>query len=104
MPRFVHALAEQAMPRLLAADARAWTARLDPEVETFRAVVQRAIVSGEAAAVREGLRLVGALWWFSRQRGYLTEAREWADEAVRIGRDLPDDTLAALALGGARAG
>jgi non-specific serine/threonine protein kinase len=77
-------LAERAMPQLLAAEARVWTARLDREFENFRAVVRRAASSGEATAVDEGLRLVGALWWFCRQRGYLTEAREWSELLLHL--------------------
>jgi tetratricopeptide (TPR) repeat protein len=35
------------------------------------------------------LRLVGALWTFWRKRAYLREGRQWAEEALALGRDAP---------------
>ena len=77
--RVCRALAESAEQELMGSRSAMWLARLDGEVENFRAVVGLAAASRQHDLVAEGLRLVGALWWFCRQRGRLREAREWSE-------------------------
>jgi tetratricopeptide (TPR) repeat protein len=77
--KFCRELAEAAEPELLRSGSHAWIVRLENEMENFRAVVRQASCSGRPEVVVEALRLIGALWWFCRQRAHLREAHEWTE-------------------------
>ena len=66
------ALAEAAESRLRGAEQAVWLARLDPERDNFRAVLDWCVERGE---VEIGLRLGGALWRFWWVRGDAAEGR-----------------------------
>jgi predicted ATPase/class 3 adenylate cyclase len=73
------ALAERAEPELLGADQAAWLARLDPEHDNFRAVLDWALDAGDTELA---LRVIGSLRRAWVARGYLTETREWLEAAL----------------------
>ena len=117
-------LAEQAEPKLKGPEQAAWLNRLAIEHDNLRAALEwgrlEALAGSEPApslsigqalersagtehggaeAGQAGLRLVGALWWFWRLRGYLSEGRKWLAEALARA---PERTVArAKALHGA---
>ena len=76
---FCRTLAEAAEPKLLGQESRKWMARLDTELENINSVVEQASASGQSPLIVDCLRMVGALWWFCRQRGYLAEAHDWTE-------------------------
>lgn len=64
--------AERAAAALAGSEQRTWLDRVEAEHDNLRAVVDRAIASGDAAlAIRIGF----ALWRFWQKRGHLPEAR-----------------------------
>jgi predicted ATPase len=91
--RYFLTLAETAVSELTGADQAAWLARLDAEHENLRAVLGRALASGDAET---GLRLAVSIWRFWHSRGYLTEGRRWLDELLA----LPATTSPATRAGG----
>jgi predicted ATPase/DNA-binding CsgD family transcriptional regulator len=75
------AMAEKADANIRGPDQRAWLDRLEAEHDNLRAALswcQRDPARGEL-----GLRLAGALGWFWRLRGHLTEGRRWLDVALQ---------------------
>jgi predicted ATPase/DNA-binding SARP family transcriptional activator len=73
------ALAERAEPELLGADQAAWLARLDPEHDNFRAVLDWALDAGDTELA---LRMIGSLRRAWVARGYLSETRAWLEAAL----------------------
>ncbi len=76
---FFVALAEEAESELLGPQQSAWLERLEREHGNLRAALRWSADSGEAI---RGLHLAGALWRFWYTRGYLTEGRQWLEEAL----------------------
>jgi DNA-binding NarL/FixJ family response regulator len=74
------ALAEQAKPELRGSDPAPWLARLEAEVDNFRAALRWAIDHDPTAEA--ALRTCSALWLFWQQRGYLSEAIQWLERAL----------------------
>ncbi len=67
-------------------DQGAWLDRLEIEHDNLRAVLRRALDSGNA---ENALCLAGSLWQFWWSRGYLSEGRRWLEETL----DASDDGL-----------
>ena len=77
------ALAEEASPHLDWRDQTPWMNRLDPEHDNFRSAISWLL---ERHDVERGLRFVAALSWFWNIRGFIVEARTWAQTFL----DLPE--------------
>ena len=77
------ALAEEAEPQLLSNQQIAWLERLDREHENLRAALHWLLEQGEIGQNMEmALRLSGALWRFWDLRGYVSEGRQWLEQAL----------------------
>lgn len=85
-------LAERVGPELDGAGQIDALDTLEMERDNLRLVLTRALAEPEPEV---SIRLVGALWRFWRVRGYLTEGRTWAEQALAITRD-SDVTFEAL--------
>jgi predicted ATPase len=73
------ALAEAADPQLYGADAVNWMAQLKADHDNLRAALRWALDAGQTELA---LRLGASLHRFWRQRGYLSEGREWLAQAL----------------------
>jgi non-specific serine/threonine protein kinase len=73
------ALAEHAAAQLRGPGQAGWLDRLELEHENLRAVLRRAVESGDAETA---LRLASALWFFWRVRGHLSEGQHWLETAL----------------------
>ena len=78
------ALAEQAAPALLGREQRVWLARLDREHDNLRAALHWALDRGLSTL---GLRVVGGLGRFWRNRGHLSEGRRWLAALLALPAD-----------------
>jgi predicted ATPase/DNA-binding CsgD family transcriptional regulator len=74
------ALADEGEPHLHGGEQAAWLSRLEREHDNLRAALAWCL--GEERDPASGLRLAGALAWFWRLRGHLTEGRRWIDAAL----------------------
>jgi non-specific serine/threonine protein kinase len=74
------ALAEEGDRRLRGVSQAAWLTRLEHEHDNFRAAL--AWCAGENRNPEAGLRLAGALAWFWRLHGHLSEGRRWLTLAL----------------------
>jgi predicted ATPase/DNA-binding SARP family transcriptional activator/Tfp pilus assembly protein PilF len=101
------ALAEEAEPGLRGSEQATWTARLETEHDNLRAaltwsladtdlhpapVLLRAGHQAQDAAIHPEaipLRLVAALWRFWDMRGYFSEGRAWAEQALATDAGVP---------------
>ena len=75
------ALAEEAAAKIRGSDQRAWLDQLEAEHDNLRAALGWCL--RDASRGELGLRLAGALGWFWRLRGHMTEGRRWLDAALR---------------------
>lgn len=91
-------LAEEAEPKLTGEEGGRWLDRLEREQDNLRAAFGWAVDAGRGDVAT---RLCVALWRFWQMRGHLTEARERAEQAVRMATDLEDLALRARGLGAA---
>ncbi len=73
------ALAEQAEPELVSRHQAAWLARLEAEHDNLRAALRWSLDQHEGDAAAQ---ISAALWSFWLLRGYLSEGRQWLDQAV----------------------
>jgi predicted ATPase/class 3 adenylate cyclase len=72
------ALAEEAQPELDGAQQVEWLERLEAEHDNMRAALSWSQMSETETA----LRLGGALWRFWYTRGYMSEGRNWLEQAL----------------------
>jgi non-specific serine/threonine protein kinase len=79
---FFLALAEAAEPELHGGQQAAWLERLEYEHDNLRTALAWSLAAANAADSEVGLRLAGALAWFWRVRGYLTEGRRWLESVL----------------------
>lgn len=92
------ALAEEAEPRLMRSGQGEWLDRLEREHENLRAALQWLRERGRA---EEGLRLGGALAWFSHIRGYWAEGRAHLETLLALPGATARTAARAKALDGA---
>jgi non-specific serine/threonine protein kinase len=91
-------LAEVAAPSLFGgAELPAWMDRLEIEHDNLRAALE-CCGTTEIEGTRR-LRLAGALWRFWDLRGYLSEGREWLEEALRAADGASPSSRARALLG-----
>ena len=76
-------LAERGYPELRGADQASWLERFDQEHDNFRAVLDRAIESGDA---ERATQLAGVLGRFWLMRGALAEGRRRLEAALALSR------------------
>ncbi len=88
-------LAQEAEPRLKAAEQERWLARLEAEHDNFRAALAWSLDRQEVVTA---LRLASHLAWFWFVRSHFSEGLNWSAAALRLADS------AAPATGGARAG
>ena len=74
-------LVEEAEPQLKSVQQSIWSERLEQEQENLRAALKWFIERGKAEFA---LRFCGALWWFWRTHGYLSEGRRWLEAALEL--------------------
>ncbi|HZU11761.1 MAG TPA: tetratricopeptide repeat protein [Chloroflexota bacterium] len=84
-------LVEDTEPHLTGRDQAEWLLRLDREHDNIRAALRWTLESGE---VELALRLVSAMWWYWRKRGYLTEGQRWAEGALAQSAGTPEQLRA----------
>jgi predicted ATPase len=93
-------LAESLTPKLAGDDQRRWLARLERDHDNIRAVLDRAVASGDGpTAIRIGF----AMWRYWQKRGHLAEARRRLQAMADAPWSRDDKTLRARlmeALGG----
>lgn len=80
-------LAEEAEPRLRASEQLVWLNRLDLDVENLRAALRLTLQQKDTVRDRSAdraARLVGALWIYWFIRGYFTEGRQMAEQALAL--------------------
>ncbi len=73
-------LAEKAAAELRGRDQALWFGRLEQEHDNLRAALEWSLAQEES--VEAGLRIAGALYRFWYVRGYLTEGRQWLEQAL----------------------
>jgi predicted ATPase len=96
------ALAEQAEPHLRGEQQAEWMERLEVDHANLRAALSWLLAQNEVEA---GLRMAAALWRFWWTRGYLSQGRNWLEQALRAAERVehPDLALRAKVLGRAGA-
>jgi predicted ATPase len=73
------ALAESAEPELAGPEQAVWLDRLETDHDNLR---QALTTFRELGATQDELRLAAALWRFWWQRGFLSEGRDWLENAI----------------------
>jgi predicted ATPase/DNA-binding SARP family transcriptional activator len=78
--RHMLALFAEAEPHFLTSRRRRWTARLAPDIDNFRAALER------TRSVEPALhaQLAAAAWWFWFSTRHWMEARRWLEAAVQM--------------------
>jgi predicted ATPase/DNA-binding SARP family transcriptional activator/Flp pilus assembly protein TadD len=89
--RYFLALAQFAAPELTGPEQGAWLDRLETEHDNLR---QALTTFRELEASEVELRLAAALWRFWWQRGYLSEGRDWLEQALADAGDADPALLA----------
>jgi predicted ATPase len=80
------AVAEAAEPELRGPEQQRWRDELEADLDNFRAALSWTLrESGSVQDADDGLRLVGALWYFWFQRGLTVEGRHWLMRALEFG-------------------
>ena len=79
-------LVELAEPELMGAQQAVWFERLDAEYANLRAALRWGLTSRQRDL---GMRLAAGLAVFWRVRGYLSEGREWLEQALSAGAEAP---------------
>jgi predicted ATPase/DNA-binding SARP family transcriptional activator len=80
--RYFLALAEATEPELHGRHQTFWLAQLEREHDNLRAALAWSLGTADADDGDVALRLAGALAWFWRVRGHLTEGRRWLQAAL----------------------
>ena len=93
------ALAEEAEPKLRGPTQAAWLGRLEIEHDNLRAALGWSQTLADGAEV--GLRLAGALTWFWRMRGHLSEGRRWVEATLTATAGSADHYRVKALVGGA---
>ena len=81
-------LAENAEPKLRGPTQREWLGRLEIEHGNLRAALAWSLAT--AGGAEAGLRLAGALTWFWRMRGHVSEGRRRVEAALNATAGLAD--------------
>jgi DNA-binding CsgD family transcriptional regulator len=89
------ALAERSAAGIAGPAQDAWLDGVEAEYENYRAVLRRAVETGDAAT---GLRLAVALWRYWELRGRAEEGRAWLERLLRLPGAAADGDLRADAL------
>jgi predicted ATPase/DNA-binding SARP family transcriptional activator len=92
-------VAEQADPKVRSREQIEWCARLELDMENFRAALTWSLEQTERADAESALRLAGVLWWFWLIRGYWNEARTWFERTLGHCAISPARALPLIALG-----
>ncbi|MGH2542509.1 MAG: ATP-binding protein, partial [Ardenticatenaceae bacterium] len=95
---FFRALVEEAEPALKDRRQSKWIERLEREHDNLRAALRHAKESGDTETM---LSIAGALAWFWRLRGHLSEGRAWLDSALAMPAAEEPGPARACALSGA---
>ena len=82
---------EEQEQRMFGTQHNAVIETLELEHDNLRAALQWALDSRQADL---GLRLSGALWWFWRVRGHVSEGRKWLSATLAANRSAPSRALA----------
>ncbi|MFJ9775906.1 BTAD domain-containing putative transcriptional regulator [Kitasatospora sp. NPDC101157] len=93
--RYFVGLAESARERLIGADQALWLARLTADHDNLQAALRWSIAAGDSAL---SVRMVAALGWYWSLRGQQIEAADWADRALAVPGDAPDDARALVTI------
>ena len=80
--RYFLALSETAEPELHGSQQTVWLAQLEREHDNLRAALAWSLDTANQADDDIALRLAGALAWFWRVRGHLTEGRRWLEAVL----------------------
>ena len=80
--RFFLALIEAAEPEFHGSRQAAWLEQLEREHDNLRTALAWSLEAVDASDAEVGLRLAGALAWFWRVRGHLTEGRRWLESVL----------------------
>jgi non-specific serine/threonine protein kinase len=82
------ATAEEAESNIRGPDQRAWLDHLEAEHDNLRAALSWCQLDLSRSEL--GLRLAGALGWFWRLHGHMTEGRRWLDATLRAREGILD--------------
>ncbi len=74
-------LVEEAESFIKGVQQSIWSERLEQEQKNLRVALKWFIEGGKAELA---LRFCGALWWFWRTHGYLSEGRRWLEAALEL--------------------
>jgi predicted ATPase/class 3 adenylate cyclase len=93
------AFAERGAGEVMGTDGRAWLDRFELERDNLRAAIRWAL---EGPHTETALRLLTACWRYWQIRGYLTEARDYAQRTLALpdAHDFPEVREAALEAAG----
>lgn len=95
--RYFLRLAEEAELKLRGAEQIDWLDMLKVEHDNFRTALEWALSNNS----EEGLRLVGAAWWYWRVCGYVSEGCEWMSKMLALPNAMAHTLLRAKVLYGA---
>ncbi|WP_262062952.1 BTAD domain-containing putative transcriptional regulator [Streptomyces sp. STR69] len=84
---WVRALVEEAEPLLRSWEQLPWIARLETELDNFRAALDRTVTAGDEAEAGALALAIGWFWWL---RNYRREGVDWAERV--LGLITPVDT------------
>ncbi|MFJ9633255.1 BTAD domain-containing putative transcriptional regulator [Streptomyces sp. NPDC101175] len=78
---WVRALVEEAEPLLRSGEQLPWIARLETELDNFRAALDRAVTAGDEAEAGALALAVGWFWWL---RNYRREGVDWTERVLAL--------------------
>jgi predicted ATPase/transcriptional regulator with XRE-family HTH domain len=93
--RYMVALVEEIEPRLWGPDQVSWINWLVAEEDNVRAALRWLLDAGEIEAVGRLLRPLGYFWWV---QGRMVEARQWSEEVLALGTNIPASVRARACL------
>ncbi len=86
------ALAEQAAPQLRSSEQQQWMARLAAEHANLRSALQWLHIQQQSDQLTQ---MTGALWRFWWRQGFVSEGRQWLDQALTLYSQQPAPAPAA---------